>query len=38
MNYLDPTNKLLIFIGRLVNYPPFFKSNLENTLFMSNDT
>ncbi|AES86336.1 hypothetical protein MTR_4g005870 [Medicago truncatula] len=26
MNYLDPTNKLLIFIGWWVNYSPFFKA------------
>nr|ABN09079.1 hypothetical protein MtrDRAFT_AC173289g7v1 [Medicago truncatula] len=25
MNYLDPTNKLLIFIDWWVNYPSFFK-------------
>ena len=32
MNYLNPTNKLLIFIGWWVNYPQFFKGNLEKTL------
>ncbi|RHN71572.1 hypothetical protein MtrunA17_Chr2g0278301 [Medicago truncatula] len=31
MNYLDPTNKLLIFISWWVNYPPFFKGNLKKT-------
>jgi len=31
MNYLDPINKLLIFIGWWVNYTPFFKGNLEKT-------
>jgi len=31
MNYLDSTNKLFIFIGWWVNYPPFFKGNLEKT-------
>jgi len=31
MNYLDPTNKLFIFIGWRVNYSPFFKDNLEKT-------
>jgi len=31
MNYLDPTNKLFIFIGWWVNYSPFFKDNLEKT-------
>jgi len=29
INYLDPTNKLLIFIGWWVNYLPFFKDNLK---------
>jgi len=32
MNYLDPTKKLLIFIGLWVNYPSFFKGNLEKTI------
>jgi len=32
MNYLDPTNKLFIFIGWWVNYPPFVKYNLEKTI------
>ena len=32
MKYLDPTNKLLIFIGWWVNYPPLLKGNLEKTL------
>jgi len=32
MNYLNLTYKLLIFIGWWVNYPPFFKGNLEKTL------
>jgi len=32
MKYLDSTNKLLIFIGWWVNYPPLFKGNLEKTL------
>jgi len=31
MNYLDPINKLLIFIGWWLNYPPFFKGNLEKS-------
>jgi len=32
MNYLNPTNKLLIFIDWWVNYPPLFKDNLEKTV------
>jgi len=32
MNYVDSTNKLFIFIGWWVNYPPFFKNNREKTL------
>jgi len=31
MNNLDLINKLFIFIGWWINYPPFFKSNLEKT-------
>jgi len=31
MHYLDPTNKLFIFIGWWASYPPFFKGNLEKT-------
>jgi len=33
MHYLDPTNKLFIFIGWWASYPPFFKGNLEKTLY-----
>jgi len=31
MHYIDPTNKLFIFIGWWASYPPFFKGNLEKT-------
>jgi len=37
MHYLDPTNKLLIFIGWWASYPPFFKGNLEKTFLFSID-
>jgi len=36
MNYLDSTNKLFIFIGWWVNYPPFFKGNLEKFFSKTN--
>jgi len=34
MNYLDITNKLLIFIGWWINYPPLFKGNLEKKILI----
>jgi len=32
MHYVDPINKLLIFIGWWASHPPFLRGNLEKTL------